>query len=382
MRKRRTTRPVLRLLRLGLAAVAAGAGLWLVWLVGDPATAVGDLLKLADRAQIAAALLSAELGTPRQGDGLSGWDRLVLAQSSLLSGAAPPRESEPGGKEPDPDDGEEEHNLPTTTTAPEGIIAKTMVAGTSAKYVTSGNLSVYNHTDYAIDLDALRAAAPGLSAQGEGPKVLIYHSHATEAYTMDGEDVYQESDSYRTLDTQRNMVRVGEEMAAVFEAAGVGVIHDKTLYDYPSYNAAYQRSLEGVTAILKENPSIVLLLDVHRDALVASDGTIYKVVAGTVDDCAQVMMVLGSDAGGQVHPNWKVNLSLALGIQDALASKWATLARPVVLRGSRFNQHLSTGTLLVEVGTHGNTLQEAITAARLYARTVAELMTAGAEGSP
>ena len=382
MRKRRTTRPVLRLLRLGLAAVAAGAGLWLVWLVGDPAAAVGDLLKLADRAQIAAALLSAELGTPRQGDGLSGWDRLVLAQSSLLSGAAPPRESEPGGKEPDPDDGEEEHNLPTTTTAPEGIIAKTMVAGTSAKYVTSGNLSVYNHTDYAIDLDALRAAAPGLSAQGEGPKVLIYHSHATEAYTMDGEDVYQESDSYRTLDTQRNMVRVGEEMAAVFEAAGVGVIHDKTLYDYPSYNAAYQRSLEGVTAILKENPSIVLLLDVHRDALVASDGTIYKVVAGTVDDCAQVMMVLGSDAGGQVHPNWKVNLSLALGIQDALASKWATLARPVVLRGSRFNQHLSTGTLLVEVGTHGNTLQEAITAARLYARTVAELMTAGAGGSP
>ena len=223
MRKRRTTRPVLRLLRLGLAAVAAGAGLWLVWLVGDPAAAVGDLLKLADRAQIAAAQLSAERGTPRQGDGLSGWDRLVLAQSSLLSGAVPPRESGPGGKEPDPaptqdpeeldpDDGEEEHNLPTTTTAPEGIIAKTMVAGTSAKYVTSGNLSVYNHTDYAIDLDALRAAAPGLSAQGEGPKVLIYHSHATEAYTMDGEDVYQESDSYRTLDTQRNMVRVGEEI--------------------------------------------------------------------------------------------------------------------------------------------------------------------------
>ena len=98
-------------------------------------------------------------------------------------------------------------------------------------------------------------------------------------------------------------------------------------------------------------------------------------VAGTVDNCAQVMMVLGSDASGQVHPNWKVNLDLALEIQDALAGKWATLARPVVLRGSRFNQHLSTGTLLVEVGTHGNTLQEAITAARLYARTVVELMT-------
>ena len=121
------------------------------------------------------------------------------------------------------------------------------------------------------------------------------------------------------------------------------------------------------------------MLDVHRDALAASDGTIYKVVAGTVDNCAQVMMVMGSDAAGASHPNWKVNLALALSIQNALAKKWATLARPVVLRTARFNQHLSTGSILVEVGTHGNTLQEAITAARLYARTVAELMVAASE---
>ena len=393
MRKKRTTRGLLRAVRLAAAALVAGLAAWLLWLVGDPGAALRDLLRLADSAQVATSLLAAELGVPRQEDGLSGWDRLVLAQSSLLGGVASPRKDTANGEDPapsasldpeelDPDDGEEEHNLPPTTTAPEGIVAKTMVAGSSAKYVTSGNLSVYNHTDYTLDLDGLRAAAPALSAQGEGPKVLIYHSHATEAYTMDGEDVYEESDSYRTLDTERNMVRVGEEMAAVFRAAGVEVIHDTTLYDYPSYNEAYKRSLEGVTAALKEHPSIVLLLDVHRDALVASDGTIYKVVAGSVDDCAQVMMVLGSDAGGQVHPNWKVNLSLALEIQDALAGKWATLARPVVLRGSRFNQHLSTGTLLVEVGTHGNTLQEAITAARLYARTVAELMTEGTEGTP
>ena len=86
-------------------------------------------------------------------------------------------------------------------------------------------------------------------------------------------------------------------------------------------------------------------------------------------------MVMGSDATGQVHPNWKVNLALAAEIQNAVTGKWATLARPIVLRTSRFNQHVSTGALLVEVGTHGNTLQEAITAGRLYARTVAELMT-------
>ncbi len=388
MRKKRTTRPVLRGLRLGAAVAVAGVAAWLVWLVGDPAAAVEELLGWADSAQAATALLSAELGAPRGEAGLSAWDRLVLAQSSLLGGLRPaegsaeptpsPEQShDPGELDPDGDgEGEEEEdNLPGSTTAPDGIIPKTMVAGTSAKYVTEGNVSIYNHTDYALDIAGLLSAAPELSGEGEGPKVLIYHSHATEAYTMDGTDMYEESDSYRTLNTDQNMVRVGEEMAAVFEAAGIGVVHDTTLYDYPSYNNAYIRSIEGVQAALKEYPSLVLLLDVHRDALVASDGTIYKVVSGSVDNCAQVMMVLGSDASGQLHPNWKVNLALAAEIQDAVTSKWATLARPIVLRTSRFNQHVSTGALLVEVGTHGNTLQEAITAARLYARTVAELMT-------
>ena len=384
MRKKRTSRPWVRGLRVGAAVFVAGVAGWLLWLVGDPGAAVSDLLQWAQDAQTATALLAAELGVPREEDGLSAWDRLVLAQSSLLGEVLAPVESAPMPTDPPPEDSqdpveldpseEDDDNLPLTTAAPGGIIAKTMVAGTSAKYITSGTLSVYNHTDYTVDIQALLSAAPKLSAAGEGPKVLIYHSHATEAYTMDGTDVYEESDSYRTLNTEQNMVRVGEEMAAVFEAAGIGVIHDTTLYDYPSYNNAYTRSLEGVSAILKENPSIVLLLDVHRDALVASDGTIYKAVAGTIDNCAQVMMVIGSDAGGQLHPNWKVNLSLALGIQDAITHKWATLARPIVLRTSRFNQHLSTGSVLVEVGTHGNTLQEAITAARLYARTVAELM--------
>ena len=387
MRKRRTSQPLSRFLRVGAAVFVAGAAVWLAWLVGDPAAAWGDLLRWADSAQMASALLSAELGIPQEGNTLSGWDRLVLAQSSLLGAAvdvresaapsaAPPESQEPVEPDPDGDDGEEDdHPLPVTTTAPDGIIAKTMVAGSSAKYVTGGNVSIYNHTDYALDIAGLLAAAPELSADGDGPKVLIYHSHATEAYTMDGTDVYEESDSYRTLDTDQNMVRIGEEMTAVFEAAGIGVIHDTTLYDYPSYNNAYIRSIEGVQAALKEYPSLVLLLDVHRDALVADDGTIYKAVAGTVDNCAQVMMVMGSDASGQVHPNWKVNLALAAEIQDAVTQKWATLARPIVLRTSRFNQHVSTGAILVEVGTHGNTLQEAITAARLYARTVAELMT-------
>ena len=384
MRKKRTTRPWARGLRTGAAALVGVLAVWLAWLVGDPAAALDQLREWAGSAQVSLALLSAELGLEEQGDGLSRWDRMVLAQSSLLGGVLPSQEPEESAPPPsesgdllelDPPGEDEEASAPLPSAgAPEGIIPKTMVAGSSAKYITSGSVSVYNHTDYAIDIPALIQNAPQLSAAGEGPKVLIYHSHATESYSMQGTDVYEPSGDHRTLDTDKNMVRVGEEMKAVFEAAGIGVVHDTTLYDYPSYNDAYNRSVQGVAENLKKYPSIVLVLDVHRDALVANDGTIYKVVAGTVDDCAQVMMVMGSDATGQVHPNWKVNLALALSIQSALSGKWSTLARPLVLRPTRFNQHLSTGTILVEVGTHGNTLQEAITAARLYARTVVELM--------
>lgn len=379
MRKKRTSGKLPRILRQSAAVFLAAAALWLIWLTGDPAAALRDL---AGSTRLAGALLQAELGVsfPDE-DGLSGWERLILAQSSLLGGVmsqaeltAPPQSPAPSGQ-PSPEPSASTDPLPAVTEEPDGIIPRTMVAGTSAKYVTSGTVSIYNHTDYALDIDELLTAAPTVTAGAPGPQVLIFHSHATEAYTPAGTDVYEESDSYRTLNTEQNMVRVGEEMVKIFEAAGIEVIHDTTLYDYPSYNEAYNRSSQGVAHWLEEYPSIQLVLDVHRDALAASDGTIYKTVAGTVEDCAQVMMVMGSDAMGQEHPNWRVNLSLAVRIQKALTEKWSTLARPVVLRTSRFNQHQSPGEILLEVGTHGNTLQEAITAARLFARTVADLMT-------
>lgn len=377
MRKTWTRWSPRKSLRLFVAVFLAASALWLVWLTGDPGALRDGLADAAGSPQLALTLLRWELGSaqPRE---LSAWDQLVLSQSSLL-GVSLPAQSDPPAVITPPPEAEPTpvpvSPPPVTTTAPDGIIGKTMVAGTSAKYISSGSISIYNHTDYALDISALLAATPRLVNHRDGPQILIFHSHATEAYTMDGTDVYEESDSYRTLDCEQNMVRVGKEMAAIFEAAGIEVIHDTTLYDYPSYNEAYQRSSAGAARWLEEYPSIQLVIDVHRDALAAADGTIYKTVAGTVDNCAQVMLVMGSDAMGQLHPNWRVNLSLAVGIQKALTDKWATLARPLVLRTSRFNQHQSTGELLLEVGTHGNTLQEAITAGRLFARTVAELFT-------
>ena len=369
-----------RALRRGVALGLALTAAWAVSLTADPGGVHRGLAALGEQPSLAVSLAAHQLGElPGTERGLTGWGRLLLRCSPLLAAGEGPvlalhSEKPSPDKAPDSSEGDDLEE-PDLRPVPEGedIVEMTGRGKEGSQYLRDGGVYVYNRTGRELDSSLLGEGTVDVSL-GEGPQILIVHTHGSEAYSMTDGDVYEESDPYRTTDCAHNVVRVGEEMATVFRAYGFQVVHDTTLYDYPSYNDAYNRSVQGVAENLKKYPSIVLVLDVHRDALVANDGTIYKVVAGTVDDCAQVMMVLGSDASGQVHPNWKVNLALALSIQSALSDKWATLARPLVLRPTRFNQHLSTGTILVEVGTHGNTLQEAITAARLYTRTVVELM--------
>ena len=213
-------------------------------------------------------------------------------------------------------------------------------------------------------------------AQEEGnDKAVQVFTKAKLAYTPDGTDIYEPSDNNtRTLDENYNVVRVGDEMERVFTELGLTVVHDRTLYDYPKYNGAYDRSAEAVQRYLEQYPSIKIVLDVHRDALVGEDGTVYKAVT-RIDgvDTAQVMLVLGSSEGGE-HPNWMQNLSLACRIQESMNTLYPTLARPMTMRSSRYNQQLSNGSLLVEVGTHGNTLQEALAGARLFARAAGQVL--------
>ena len=388
MRKKRTRSPLPALLRRCLALIFAMATGWLLWLTADFRAAAQALKGLADSTALSDALLSLELPGAAAGT-LTGIDRLAVAQSALLRAnlepvaqwledheeaenpeeSSLPQTSSPPTQTPAlPDDPEVR-----TTTAPEDIVPRTMVPGSSSRYVSGDGIYIYNYTDYDLNVAELLGSAPQWDlSEEEGPQILIYHSHATEAYTMDGTDIYEESDAWRTTDPNFNMVRIGEEMKAVFEAAGLEVIHDTTLYDYPTYSGAYDRSAAGLTAILEEYPTIQLVLDVHRDALEGTEGTVYKTAAGTAEACAQVMMVVGSDASGLKHDTWEKNLSLAVGLQRALLDEHGTLARPIVLRSSRFNQQMSHGALLVEMGSHGNTLQEAITAARLFAQSVAD----------
>lgn len=363
----------------------ATVALWALSLVADPSGAVEAARSIGESSLFAVAALSAELSHRLPSDEpepLGRWGRLAVEQSPLLrAGAALAREEEqaaPDGSS-EPDDPHDPLELPEATAAPDDIEARTLTHADGN--LEGGAVSVNNTTSQQIDVQAL-AAAPVELELGAGPQILIMHTHGSEAYTMDGTDLYVSSDTYRTTDTRFNVIRVGDEIAQVLEEMGFSVVHDRSLYDYPAYSGAYDRSKEAVEGYLERYPTIRIVLDVHRDALVGSDGTTYKTMAEVdTQPTAQVMLVVGSNDTGLEHPRWRENLTLAIKLQGRMGELSSTLARPITVRTNRFNQQLTTGSLLVEVGSHGNTLQEALAAARLFARAAGEeLSTLRAEG--
>lgn len=234
-----------------------------------------------------------------------------------------------------------------------------------------GGLTIKNSTSFDIDVAELVAQGAPQTLPAEGPQVLIVHTHGSEAYTPDEMDRYVETDTDRTEDKNYNVIRVGDELAKAFEAQGISVLHDREIYDYPSYTGSYNRSGAAVEKYLAEYPDIAVVIDLHRDAL--GDGEVtYKTVAELDGKASsQLMMLVGTGESGLYHPNWEQNLRLALYLQQALNAKYPTLARPVSVVKERYNQHLCTGMFILEVGSNGNSLQEAITAVRLFADAAA-----------
>ena len=171
----------------------------------------------------------------------------------------------------------------------------------------------------------------------------------------------------RTADRSCNMVRVGDELAAELSSYGISVVHDRTLHDGESYNDAYENSLASIQSYLAKYPSIVYVLDLHRDAVQDANGTQYKLVTAEDPAAAQVSLIMGV-----AHDGWQDNLRLAIAVQEKLESQSPTLMRPITLLNYRYNQFAAPGSLLVEVGAAGNSLDEALRAARLFAKGFAE----------
>lgn len=242
--------------------------------------------------------------------------------------------------------------------------------------ISAGDLALvdlYASREWVPDLEQLLLSPLEWDLTGEDPTVLILHTHATESYTKSPGDDYEETSDYRTDEEAYNMVSVGQALAEALEAGGLSVLHDRTLHDGISYDGAYTAARETVEAYLEQYPSIRLVLDLHRDATDSGAGQLNTWASVDGDDSAQLMLVVGSDGGGYHHPNWQENLALALKLQVLLEEKNPGICRHLCLRNSRYNQDLSPGMLLVEVGAAGDTRQEALTAVGALAKGILEL---------
>ena len=372
-----------RVLRGGVSLALALTTLWAV-AAAAPAESLDEAARAFGGSALPMALVRFERGTFFSDPSLSAEALAALRSVPLLYAvrdkAAPVRsidETEENVPAPVREESDSYAEDASNASLPELIVRDNGVPSTTLRptdpsgFLVKGSVYVHNTSAASLtqsDLDG------GFSAvlTDEAPQVLIVHTHGCEAYTMPEGEEYEASDDHRTLDESMNVVRVGDEIARVLEDAGIGVLHDRTLHDYPSYSGAYNRSLETVERYRAEHPSIVYIFDVHRDAVADAQGNQYKLLCAEEPNAAQLEFVIGSNGGGLSHDNWRDNLRLACAVQATLLADYPTLMRPIIVRNSRYNQQVTTGSLLIEVGTAGNSLAEALTAARLFAQGFAE----------
>ena len=385
MEKNRTR----RFLRGALSLALAAATLWCVSVTAPAKDARSALRALREGGELGVMLLRWERGALAS-DALSVPASLALRMTPLLReggdeiAQAWSAELEQPPSDTGADDAQDEEGTvlsqPVTTgelkVTENGVTARTLKPSDPSGYTVCGNVYINNGSSAALDASMLSGGyAASLGAQG--PQVLIIHTHATESYTMPAGAEYEASDSFRTTDTRCNMVRIGDEMAQVMSEAGLGVVHDRTLHDYPSYSGSYDRSLKAIEDYLQRYPTISFVLDVHRDAVQDANGNQFKLLCGEDKNAAQLEFVIGSDGGGRSHERWRENLKLACAVQETLYRDYPTLMRPITVRNSRYNQHKTDGSLLVEVGTAGNSLEEAVNGARLFAAGFAKTVKNG-----
>ena len=371
--------------RLGAGALAAGVGM-LAWnaaeQLGPPSVTASLTVAGAALADPAAALEAvrqlAQEDPPAQPAAAEAAPSPQPTPAPAAASAAP---EQAAASEPPPAVSEEPVPEPTAQPQPRPenagqIVTEHYEQGEGGLYIPCGAGTIKNCTSLSAGqvADAASQGLPFSIEPGSSePQVLIMHTHATETYELEEKDWYDPSFTCRSTDLSVNMTAVGEEIANQLNAAGIVTLHDTTLHDYPSYNGSYERSNETVRAYLEQYPSIKVVLDVHRDAIEPASGQRVSAVA-EIDGqtAAQVMIICGADNGGNL-PNFRKNLAFAAAWENAMESRYPGLTRPVLFDYRYYNQDLTTGSLLIEIGSHGNTLEQAKYSGRLVGQALAAL---------
>lgn len=236
------------------------------------------------------------------------------------------------------------------------------------KYTSEYNgVKVRNETDIKLTEAMLK---PDVKLNTDN--IVIFHTHTCESYTPTKNYTYKASGNFRTTDINYSVARVGTELTKYMKHYGYNVIHDTTLYDYPSYNESYDRSLKGVAKILEENKNTDIVFDIHRDAI--ADSTYAPTVKIGDEEVAQMMFVIGSNGGGSEHDNWNDNLKFAIKIQEKANELYPGLFKPIILRNSRYNQQLARGASIIEVGATGNTMEQCLNSMRYLSKVLSEVL--------
>lgn len=253
------------------------------------------------------------------------------------------------------------------------------IRGTDYITLESG-AQVWNCTD--IDNETLEKAADELPEfhenEGNSPRVLIYHTHSNESF-LPKAAWYDKSYPLRSADCSRNMIAVGDALCEALAKNGVSVIHECKTHDYPMFTGAYYRSADSVCTILEKYPDIDIIIDLHRDGIVKSDGSLGAPVCEVNGKTAAQFMIISCCENEDFDmPNYIENFKLACLLQNTAEEMYAGLSRPVLFDYRNYNQDLSAGALLIEVGSHGNSLDEAIYTGELLGNVIAKALERGA----
>lgn len=249
-----------------------------------------------------------------------------------------------------------------------GVTTQVIANNVPNKFTNSYHgVQIKNGTDYNLTEEML---TPDITVNNEN--VLIFHTHTCESYTPSEKFDYQQTGTFRTTDLNYSVVRVGTELTKQLISYNYKVIHDTTYHDWPAYSGSYGRSLETVKNILKENQSTDVVIDLHRDAI--GDYSYAPTVKIGEEEASQLMFVIGTDGGGLEHPNWNQNLKFAIKLQEKANELYPGLFKPIILRNSRYNQHLAKGACIIEVGATGNTMDQCLNSMKYLAKVMSEVM--------
>ena len=231
-----------------------------------------------------------------------------------------------------------------------------------------GKVKIKNETDYTLTQEML---TPDITI--ENKNIILFHTHSCESYTSSDAYPYTPTGNFRTTDLNFTVTRVGTELENNLKQYGYNVVHSTDYHDYPAYNGSYTRSLKTVENLLQTTQSDIII-DVHRDAIGSRSDYAPTVKIGDNEVAAQIMFVVGTNAGGLWHPNWNQNLKFAIKVQEKAEEMYPGLFKPIMLTKSRYNQHTGKFASIIEVGATGNTLEQCLTSMKYLAKVMNEVI--------